>query len=84
MVPTSGAIVHSLPSGLMGYAWPDMASQNRRMKLCRYINQLSTQLFASNCEAVTDFAELLSPWGKLWIVALLVGALHMYSKFRTE
>ena len=31
------------------------------------------------CEAMSGFAKLLSPWSKLWFVALLVGALQLIS-----
>ena len=34
--------------------------------------------FASFCEAMFGFAKLLSPKDKLWIVALLLGALHIH------
>ena len=40
-VPTSTSTIHNLPFGLKNFAKPDMASQNRRKKLHRYI-QLST------------------------------------------
>ena len=75
---TSSAIIHSSPYRLRSFAKPDMASQNRRKKLRRFI-QLSkqpTQLLALFCEATSGFAKLLSQNGKLWIVALLVGALQ--------
>ena len=48
----------------------------------RRINQLSTtrrNFLCQFCEAMSGFAKLLSPKGKLWIVALLVGALHLIS-----
>ena len=34
------------------------------------------------CEAMPGFAKLLSPKGKLWIVALLVGALQLLGSHR--
>ena len=55
-----------------------MASQNRRKKLRRNI-QLSTtrrNFLRRFCEAMSGFAKLMSMKGTLWIVALLVGALH--------
>ena len=57
-----------------------MASQNRRKKLRRYI-QLSTtrhNFLRRFWESMIGFAKLLSrPQGKLWIVTLLVEALHL-------
>ena len=37
-----------------------------------------------NCEAMSGFAKLLSPKGKSWIVALLVGALRIVSSSCSE
>ena len=70
-----------MPYGLKSFAKPDMASQNRRKKLRRYI-QLSTtrrNVLRRFWEAMSGFTKLLSPKGKLWIVALLVGSLHLIS-----
>ena len=64
--------------GLLHY-WlePFIWSQNQRKKL-RWDIQLSRtrhNFLHRFCEAMSGFAKLLSPKGKLWIVALLVGAL---------
>ena len=32
------------------------------------------------CEAMSGFVKLLSPWGKFWIVVLLLGALKVDSR----
>jgi len=62
-----------------------MALQNRRKKVRRYIQLSPTRrnLLRRFCEAMPGFAKLLSPKGKLWIVALLVGALQMADR-KTE
>ena len=69
----------------MSFAKPDMASQNRHKKLRREgDNWMSQRNFLRwFCEAMSGFAKLLSPQGKLWIVALLVGALQFaYEKLQ--
>ena len=72
--PTSSATIHNLPLGLKSFAKPDMASQNRCKKLCRVGNNwIFNWIFIS-----------LSPYGKLWIVALLVGTLQIYFRVKFE
>ena len=66
--PTSSATIHNLPYGQIdARSCVDIFSYRsfRRNFLRRF------------CEAMSGFAKLLSPKGKLWIVALLVGALQL-------
>ena len=67
--PTSSATIHNLPFGLKSFAKPYMAPPKRRRSYwtfrCNFLRQF--------CEAMSGFAKLLSPKGKLWIVALLLG-----------
>ena len=66
---SSSATIHNLPFGLKSFAKPYMTLQKRRRSywtfLCNFLRRF--------CEAMSGFAKLLSPKGKLWIVALLLG-----------
>ena len=81
-LPTSSATIHKLPFGLKSFAKPDMASQNRRKKLRRYIQLIANRrdFLRRFREAMSGFAKLLSLKGKLWIVALLL--LHYCLKIK--
>ena len=72
-------LLHNLPNGLKSFAKPEMASQNDARS---YVDLFDNWIFQRNflrwfCEAMSGFAKLLSPKGKLWIVALLLLALQL-------
>jgi len=64
-----------MPYGLESFAKPDIARSCVKWLITEYINAISCVDFAKPCLA--GFAKLLSLKGKLWIVAILVGALHV-------
>ena len=61
---------------LRSQTWLCKTTQEITCRLIQLSNQ-STQLHASFCEAMSGFAKLLSPKVELWILALLVGVLHL-------
>ena len=76
--PTSCATIHSSPFGLKSFAKPDMASQNRARNCVDIISY--QPLDTTSCVILQSHVWLckaLSPKGKLWIAALLVGAIHI-------
>jgi len=81
-VPGSGGTIHSSPFGLKSFAIPDMASQiDTRSCVNLFSYQTKQQLIASCCKAMSGFAKLLSPEGKMRIVSLLLEALQLISNF---
>ena len=62
-------------------AKPKKASQNYTEKQRRLVQKLhkSGKLISAFCEATSGFAKLMSPKGKLWIVAPLLGALQLWN-----
>ena len=76
----------SCPSGstaLQSQTW--LRKINARSCVEIYSYQTTRRNFLRRfCEAMSGFAKPLSPQGKLWIVALLVGALQIYFRVKFE
>ena len=61
------------PSVLPSQKWP--------RKIVNGLSPTRRNFLRRFCEAMSGFAKLLSPKGKLWIVALLLGGLQMHFYF---
>ena len=69
---SSSSTIHGLPFGLKCFVKPDMETKLEVAMIGSIAADNSQQILVLFCKAMSGFAKLSSPKGKLWIVALLL------------